>query len=44
MKCSTSLYKQVFDLLKKTFNKKIILALEGGYEADNVHNTVKSFL
>jgi acetoin utilization deacetylase AcuC-like enzyme len=44
MKCSTSLYKQVYHLLKQTFAKNIILVLEGGYHAQNVHDTVKSFI
>lgn len=43
MDCSTMFYKTVYDLLKNTFNKPIIIVLEGGYNKDNITNSVLQF-
>lgn len=44
MKCSNSFYKKVYDNLSEKFQKKIIFILEGGYNADNITNTIKEFV
>lgn len=44
MRCSHKLYKQVYDILKKNFNVSIAIVLEGGYNTDNVTNSIKMFV
>ena len=44
MKCSHIFYKKVYDILQKIFKKKIIMVLEGGYNKDNITQTIKNFI
>jgi acetoin utilization deacetylase AcuC-like enzyme len=44
MRCSPQLYKKIYDILKEEFGKKMIIVLEGGYNTDNVTNTIKAFV
>ena len=44
MKCSNMFYRKVYNILQERFNKRIIMVLEGGYNKDNITNTIKNFV
>lgn len=44
MKCSHLLYKKIYDILKAEFGKNIVIVLEGGYNTNNVTNSIKEFV
>ena len=43
MCCSTKFYKSVYDKLK-TYNKQILIVLEGGYNKQNITETIRNFI
>lgn len=43
MHCSTKFYKSVYDKLK-TYNKQILIVLEGGYNKENITETIRNFI
>lgn len=44
MNCSTSFYKSFYDIMKEKYSKEMIFVLEGGYNSNNITNTIKKFI
>ena len=44
MNCSTSFYKLFYDNIKSEYSKEMIFVLDGGYNSNNISNTIKKFI